>query len=267
MENEKSLSPRKTDVFYCPVGNEIEVFETCRKLSLPMLLKGPTGCGKTRFVEAVAASHEQELIKVSCNEDTSVSDLLGRYLLKGGDTVWMDGPVTQAVRKGCMLYLDEVAEAREDVLVVLHALTDHRREIYLDRTGEVLRAPPSFMLIASYNPQYQSKFREMKPSTRQRFVTVSFSYPDFEKEVAIVAKESGLSAKAAEPWVKLAGNIRNLKDLCLQETVSTRLLIYCAKLVRNGLPERLAGEVALVQPLSDDPVVVTALKELIYLKF
>lgn len=256
-----------SEIYYCPVGNELEVFEATQKLSLPVLLKGPTGCGKTRFVEAVAEKHQKELIKVACNEDTSASDLLGRYLIKGGDTIWLDGPVTQAVRKGCMLYLDEIAEAREDVLVVLHALTDYRREINLDRTGEILKAPPSFMVLASYNPHYQSKFREMKPSTRQRFVAIEFSYPDFEKEIEIVAHESGLAPKSVEPWVKLAHHIRNLKELCLQETVSTRLLIHCAQLIKSGLPLRLAGEVAIVQPLSDDPDVVTALKELINLKF
>lgn len=254
-------------VYYCPIGDEVEVFAACRALSLPVLLKGPTGCGKTRFVEAVAETHKCELVKVSCNEDTSASDLLGRYLIKGGDTVWIDGPVTQAVRKGCMLYLDEIAEAREDVLVVLHSLTDHRREVYLDRTGEVLKAPSGFMLMASYNPSYQSKFREMKPSTRQRFVGITFQYPEFEKEVAIVAHESGLPERAVEPWIKLAHHIRNLKDLCLKETVSTRLLVYCAQLIKAGLPARLAGAAAIVHPLSDDPDVTKALIELINLKF
>ncbi len=245
----------------------MEVFAQCKNLSLPLLLKGPTGSGKTRFVEAVAELNKMELIKVSCNEDTSASDLLGRYLIKNGDTVWLEGPVTQAVRKGCMLYLDEIAEAREDVLVVLHALTDYRREITLDRTSEILKAPPSFILIASFNPHYQSKFREMKPSTRQRFVALEFNYPSFEKEIEIVSHESGLEAKAVTEWVKLAHHIRNLKELTLRETVSTRLLVHCAQLVKSGLPPRLAGEVAIVQPLSDDPDIVRALKELINLKF
>lgn len=256
-----------SNIYYRPIGHEVEAFASSLSLSLPILLKGPTGCGKTRFVEAMAEKHSRELIKVACNEDTSASDLLGRYLIKNGDTIWLDGPVTKAVRKGCMLYLDEIAEAREDVLVVLHALTDHRREIYLDRTGETLQAPASFMTIASYNPNYQSKFREMKPSTRQRFVTLEFNYPDPEKETEIVSHESGLDKSSVEPWVKLAHHIRNLKELCLQETVSTRLLVYCAKLIREGLPARLAGEIAIVQPLSDDPDVIKALKELINLKF
>lgn len=254
-------------VYYCSIGHEVEAFSSSLSLSLPVLLKGPTGCGKTRFVEAMAEKYNKELIKVSCNEDTSASDLLGRYLIKGGDTVWLDGPVTQAVRKGCLLYLDEIAEAREDVLVVLHALTDHRREIYLDRIGEVLQAPPSFLVIASYNPHYQSKFREMKPSTRQRFVSIEFTYPPFEKEVEIVCHESGLDQRSVESWVSLANQIRNLKELCLQETVSTRLLVYGARLVKAGLPARLAGEVSIAQPLSDDPDVIRALKELINLKF
>lgn len=256
-----------SSVYYCPVGNELEVFQKCSKLSLPLLLKGPTGCGKTRFVEAAAEQLKIDLIKVACNEDTSASDLLGRYLIKGGDTVWLDGPVTQAVRKGCMLYLDEIAEAREDVLVVLHALTDYRREIVLDRNSEVIKAPASFMVLASYNPHYQSKFREMKPSTRQRFVALEFNYPSVEKEIEIVAHESGLYPKSVEPWIKLAHQIRNLKELTLRETVSTRLLIHCCQLVKEGLAPRLAGEVAIIQPLSDDPDIVAALKELINLKF
>ncbi len=254
-------------IYYQPVGDEVEIFRQAYALRLPLLLKGPTGCGKSRFVEAMAESVKQPLIHVSCNEDTSASDLMGRYLIKGGETVWIDGPVTRAVRSGGILYLDEIAEAREDVIVVLHSLTDHRREIYLDRTNEKIAAPQSFMLIASFNPGYQSRLKELKPSTRQRFLTLAFAYPDKKIESDIVAKESGLDLKMCEKLVELAHKIRNLAELQLRETVSTRLLIYAAKLIQSGLHPRLAGEAGIVQVLADEPDTTAALLDLVNLHF
>lgn len=254
-------------IYYQPIGEEVEIFRQAYTLRLPLLLKGPTGCGKSRFVEAMAHEKKQPLIHVSCNEDTSASDLMGRYLIKGGDTVWIDGPVTRAVRSGGILYLDEIAEAREDVIVVLHSLTDHRREIYLDRTNEKITAPKNFMLIASFNPGYQSRLKELKPSTRQRFVTLAFSYPDQKIESEIVAKESGLDLKASEKLVALAHKIRNLNELQLRETVSTRLLVYTAKLIKVGLHPRLAAEAGIVQVLADEPDTSQALIDLVNLHF
>jgi nitric oxide reductase NorQ protein len=254
-------------IYYQPLGNEVEIFRQAYDLRLPLLIKGPTGCGKSRFVEAMAHEKNQPLVHVSCNEDTSASDLMGRYLIKGGDTVWIDGPVTRAVRSGAILYLDEIAEAREDVIVVLHSLTDHRREIYLDRTNESLTAPASFMLIASFNPGYQSRLKELKPSTRHRFVTLAFGYPEKNIEAQIVAKETGLDLKMSEKLVDLAYKIRSLTELGLRETVSTRLLVYTAQLMKAGLHPRLAGEAGMVQVLTDEPEATQALLDLVNLHF
>ncbi len=253
--------------YYQPVKDEVDVFQRAYELKLPVLLKGPTGCGKSRFVEAMAHQMGLPLIQVSCNEDTTASDLLGRFLIKGSDTVWQDGPVTRALRQGALLYLDEVAEAREDVVVVLHSLTDHRREIYLDRSGEVLRAPPSFQLIASFNPGYQSGLREMKPSTRQRFLTIPFTYPPGDLERSILMRESGCEVKQAEQLVELGRQIRSLGQLGLKETVSTRLLIYAAKLMTVGMPPRQACFYAIAQSLSDDDEVIASLADVINLRF
>lgn len=255
-----------TAPYYCPLGSEIEIFEKSRERKLPLMIKGPTGCGKSRFVSYMAARTGQSLIKVACNEDTTASDLIGRFLIKGNETVWQDGPVTRAVRQGGILYLDEIAEAREDVIVVLHSLSDDRRELYIDRTNEQLVASADFMLLVSYNPGYQSHFKEMKPSTRQRFITLEFNFPSFEKEVEILVQETGITANKAERLVKLAGNIRSLKEYDLRETVSTRLLVNCCYLIQSGVADRLACEVAIVQALADDAEVVNALKELVALK-
>lgn len=252
--------------YYCPLASELEIFEKARERKLPLMLKGPTGCGKSRFVEHVAAKFAQSLIKVACNEDTTASDLIGRFLIKGNETVWQDGPVTRAVRTGALLYLDEIAEAREDVIVVLHSLSDDRRELYIDRINETLKAPGEFVLVVSYNPGYQSHFKEMKPSTRQRFITLEFSYPEPEKEGAILIAETGVGAAKASRLVKLANHIRTLKEYDLRETVSTRLLVNCAHLIQSGVNDRLACEVAIVQPIADEPEVVAALKDLVALK-
>lgn len=253
--------------YYRPINSEVEVFRHALANCLPLMLKGPTGSGKSRFVEVMAAELGRPLIQVSCNDETSATDLLGRHLIKGGDTVWQDGPVTRAVRTGAFLYLDEIAEAREDVIVVLHSLTDHRRELYLDRLNETLKAPPEFMLIVSFNPGYQKGLKEMKPSTRQRFIGLAFDYPRSDVETEIVARETGLEPGVAKKLVHFAGKIRNLHELGLAETASTRLLVDAGHLIRSGLGARLACEVAIVQPLTDDLETVTALKELAALIF
>lgn len=229
------------EIFYLETGRESELFEETWKARLPIMLKGPTGCGKTRFVEHMAAKLGRPLITVACNEDTSATDLLGRHLLVGGETVWCDGPVTRAVREGAILYLDEIAEARADAIVVIHPLTDYRRELFLDRTGETLEASPEFMLVISYNPGYQRSMRELKASTRQRFVGYSFGYPTEDVEIRILCGETGIESDAASKLVAIAKKVRNLTELSLVESVSTRLLVDAAILIQRGLPPRFAG--------------------------
>lgn len=249
--------------FYHPVGREVDVFAAADRGGLAVMIKGPTGCGKTRFVEHMAARLGRTLVTVACNEDTTATDLLGRHLFQGGDTVWCDGPLTRAVRQGAILYLDEIAEARSDAMVAIHPLTDHRRELFLDRTGESLKAPPGFMLVVSYNPGYQKSLRELKPSTRQRFVGLTFGYPDADAEAAIVRRESGVESGLAEALVKVARKVRVLKELSLMETASTRLLVAAGKLVGAGLPPRTACFTALAEALTDDLDARAALKQLI----
>lgn len=248
--------------FYKTIGKEKEVFEHCFKQKLPVLLKGPTGTGKTRFVEHMAHQLGLKLITVACHEETSSTDLTGRFILKGRETVWQDGPLTVAVKEGAIIYLDEIAEARPDVIVAIHSLTDHRRELYLDKIGEQIKAADSFMLVASYNPGYQRGFKELKPSTRQRFVAMSFNYPNSETELEIVIQESGVDAADGKKLVKIASKIRNLTELGLMETVSTRLVVDAAKLIQSGLPKRLSVETGMIQPLSDDEDTLQALKDL-----
>ena len=253
--------------YYRAVGSEKEVFRHAHANHLPLLVKGPTGCGKSRFVEAMAAELERSLVTVACNEETSAADLLGRWLIKGGETSWQDGPVTRAVRSGAILYLDEVAEAREDVIVVLHPLSDHRRELHIDRTGESLAAPPGFMLVASYNPGYRRAFRELKASTRQRFVSLRFDYPTPEVETEIVRTEARVEAALARQLVAFANKVRTLAELGLAETVSTRLLVGAGLLCTSGLPARQACQVAIVQPLTDDVDTARALQDIVDLSF
>jgi nitric oxide reductase NorQ protein len=229
------------------------------------MIKGPTGCGKTRYVQFMAEKLNLPLITVSCNEDTSATDLLGRHLLKGGETIWVDGPVTRAVRTGAILYLDEIAEARADTLVVIHSLTDHRRELFLDRTGEALHAPDPFMMVVSYNPGYQRSMRELKPSTRQRFISVSFSYPPPDIEAKIVVKESDVDEKVARNLVNIGQKIRNLTNLTLLESVSTRLLVSAGKLIHRGVPPRLACFTAIAEPLTDAEDALGAMRQVIEL--
>lgn len=260
-----SAPPMATDspIFYLPNGKEIELGTHAYLSGIPLMLKGPTGCGKTRYVEYLARQLDRKLVTVSCNEDTSATDLLGRHLLVGGDTVWTDGPVTRAVREGALLYLDEVAEARADAIVVIHSLTDHRREIFLDRTGETVKASRDFMLMISYNPGYQRSLRELKPSTRQRFAAISFDYPKPEDEITIVATESGVDSATAKKLVNIGTKIRQLTELSLMESVSTRLLISAGKLIASGIPPRLACISAIAGPLSDEEEATTAITALI----
>lgn len=256
-----------TTPYYRPIGQEVDLFCHAYDAGLPVLLKGPTGCGKSRFVEAMAARVGRPLVTVSCNDETGAADLLGRWLVKGGDTVWQDGPATRAVRAGAILYLDEVAEAREDVLVVLHALSDHRRTLFLDRHDETVPAAPGFLLTASFNPGYRHGPKELKPSTRQRFLCFAFDYPPEAIEAEIVQTESGVEAAVAKRLVVYAGKVRRLETLGLAETVSTRLLIGAAKLVGRGVSARAACRVAIVEPLTDDPQTARAMQDLADLMF
>lgn len=249
-------------VYYKATNSEIEVFNHTNHLKLPLLLKGPTGTGKSRFVEFMANEMNKKLITVSCHEETSSTDLIGRFIIKGAETIWIDGPLTIAVKKGYILYLDEIAEARPDVIVAIHALTDHRRELFIDKLGETIKAHPDFQLIASFNPGYQKGFKELKPSTRQRFVALTFDYPTPKAEVEIIENESNCSKDIASKLVKIGNKIRNLTELGLTETVSTRLLVDAAKLIQNGLPNRLAVHVAVVEPLTDESETIQALKDL-----
>ena len=249
--------------FYRPHGNEVAVFEHAYANRLPLMLKGPTGCGKTRFVQYMAARLGRPVYTVACHDDLTAADLVGRHLIGESGTFWCDGPLTRAVREGAICYLDEVVEARKDTTVVLHPLTDDRRILPLERTGETLRAPPSFMLVVSYNPGYQNLLKGMKPSTRQRFVALSFDFPSPELETEVLIGESGIDAELAARLVRLARSLRALKDHDLEEAASTRLLVYAATLVRSGLPLREACHAALVEPLTDDAETLAALREVI----
>lgn len=251
--------------WYRPVSDEVGVFEKAHAQRLPVLLKGPTGCGKTRFVEFMAERLGRPLVTVACNDETSAADLVGRWLVRGGDTVWQDGPATRAVKQGAILYLDEVAEAREDVVVLLHPLTDHRRRLFLDRNDEVLDAPPGFMVVASFNPGYRRGLKELKPSTRQRFVSLQFGYPPEDVEVEVLHGETGLDVKQAKRLVAWATKVRGQDALA--ETVSTRLLVMAARLMASGLAPRVACGAALVQPLTDDAPTARALQDLVDLSF
>lgn len=250
-------------IYYRPHGNEVAVFETAARMKLPILLKGPTGCGKTRFVRYMAEKLGRPLVTVACQEDLAAADLTGRYLLEGGATVWRDGPLTRAVREGAICYLDEVVEARSDVMTVLHPLTDDRRSLPLDRLGEELHAPEGFLVVISYNPGYQSVTKELKESTRQRFVSMSFDYPKPEIEAEIVAKEAGCDPQTATTLVKIGQGSRNLRANGLGEGASTRLLVYAGQLVGAGLPLKEAAEATLVGSLTDDAEMTKALREVV----
>ena len=249
--------------FYRSIGDEREVFRAAARRGSPVLLKGPTGCGKTRFVEAMAQELGRELITVAGHEDMTSADLVGRFLLKGGDTVWVDGPLTRAVRTGAVFYLDEIVEARQDTTVVIHPLADHRRELPVDRLGVTLPAAPGFQLVISYNPGYQSVLKSLKESTRQRFVAIELGFPPAEIETEIVAHEAGIDQETARMLVRLANAIRNLDGSPLREASSTRMLILTAGLIAEGLNMRSAVQSAMVQVLTDDAEIVRGLTELV----
>ena len=253
--------------FYDATSNEIEIFEYAWKNRLPLLIKGPTGCGKTRFVQHMAHRLNLPLFTVACHDDLSAADLVGRHLIGAQGTWWQDGPLTRAVREGGICYLDEVVEARQDTAVVLHPIADERRELFLERTGEVLKAPPSFMLVVSYNPGYQNFLKGLKPSTRQRFISLRFDFPSAAREESILLGEAACDPLLARQLVSIAQRLRSLKDVDLEEVVSTRLLVYAAKLVKVGLDPVEACRSALVESLTDDVEVAEALLEVVKATF
>lgn len=254
-------------IYYKEQANEVELFEAAASMHLPILIKGPTGCGKTRFIEAMGEKLGRKVYTVVCHDDLSAADLVGRHLIDEGGTFWQDGPLTKAVRDGGICYLDEIIEARKDTTVVLHSLADYRRVLPIDRTGEMIEAHPDFMLVVSYNPGYQNVLKGMKPSTKQRFISLSFTYPNADIEKEIIIKESGVDANTAQKLVAIAGEIRNLGDNEMEEAVSTRLLVYAAKLIVKGFDEYEACMHSIVESLSDDDEVIEALKRLIDLHF
>lgn len=259
-----SLPPETGEApWYHPTGNEVALFEQCHARNLAVMIKGPTGCGKTRFIEHMAWKLGRPLITIPCHDDLAASDLIGRFLIQHNGTVWQDGPLTRAVREGAICYLDEVVEARQDTVVVLHALTDHRRILPIDKTGETLQAAPGFQLVVSYNPGYQRMLKDLKPSTRQRFVAMDLDFPSAELEARIVQHEAGIDAGTANGLVALAVRIRQLRDRGLAEVPSTRLLIAAAGLIVSGIPIRDACYAAIVSPLSDESSMVGALRDLV----
>jgi nitric oxide reductase NorQ protein len=261
-----TLNPTRAEAeapFYRPVKDEVEVFRAAARRSLPVLLKGPTGCGKTRFVEAMAHELHRPLITVAGHEDLTSADLVGRFLLQGGETRWVDGPLTRAVREGAVFYLDEIVEARQDTTVVIHPVADHRRELPIERLGTRVQAAAGFQLVISYNPGYQSVLKNLKESTRQRFIAIELSYPPASLEAEIVAREAQVDAAIADILVKIGSAIRNLQGSPLREVASTRLLILAGGLVAGGLNLRAAVQAAIVQTLSDDAELVRALGELV----
>jgi nitric oxide reductase NorQ protein len=267
--------------FYLPIRDEVEVFERAFAEQIPLLLKGPTGCGKTRFVEFMAytlghraagqraqagrdtATGVGSLYTVACHEDLTARDLTGRYIMKGGEAIWVDGPATMAVREGAILYLDEVVEARKDVIVVLHPLTDYRRVLPLELLGTQLRAPDSFMMIVSYNPGYQSLRKNLKQSTKQRFIALDFSYPPPEKERLIVERESGVDSKLAASLVLLGNDVRNISTVDLEEGVSTRSLIHAGQMIRRGIPPKRACSIAIAQAITDEKDEIAAIEMIV----
>ncbi len=253
--------------YYLPQSNEVELFEAAAGMNLPVLIKGPTGCGKTRFIEAMGERLARDVYTVVCHDDLSAADLIGRHLIDENGTFWQDGPLTKAVRNGGICYLDEIIEARKDTTVVLHSLADYRRVLPIDRTGEVIEAHPDFMLVVSYNPGYQNVLKGMKPSTKQRFLSLSFTYPKPEIEKAVIIKESGVSEEIAQKLVNIAGEIRRLSDSDIQEAVSTRLLIYAAKLMVKGFNPHQACMHSIVESLSDEEDVLEVLQKLLSLHF
>ena len=253
--------------FYLSTGDEVSLFEHCHARRLAVMLKGPTGCGKTRFVEYMAWRLARPLITISCHDDLTANDLVGRFLIRHDGTAWQDGPLTRAVREGAICYLDEVVEARQDTVVVLHSLTDHRRILPIDKTGETLRAAPGFQLVVSYNPGYQRMLKDLKPSTRQRFVALDFEFPPTEREAAIIVREGGVDRATAHALATLGGRLRALRDRGLAEVPSTRLLVAAAHLIASGVAVRPACYSAIVSPLSDEESLVGAMRDLVDASF
>lgn len=239
--------------YYMPVGNEVDLYEAAYDARMPIMLKGPTGCGKSRFVEHMAYKLGKPLITVACNEDMTASDLVGRFLLDANGTRWQDGPLTLAARIGAICYLDEVVEARQDTTVVIHPLTDHRRVLPLEKKGELVEAHPDFQIVISYNPGYQNLMKDLKQSTKQRFGALDFDYPDAEVEAQIVAHETGVDKETADKLVQIAQRARNLKGHGLDEGISTRLLVYAGQLIAKGIDPNAACSMTLVRPITDDP--------------
>jgi nitric oxide reductase NorQ protein len=260
---EGTSATRAPRPYYVPIGNEEQVFKAAFRQGLSVVLKGPTGCGKTRFVEAMAYDLERPLVTVACHDDLTTADLVGRFLLRGGDTEWVDGPLTRAVREGAICYLDEVVEARQDTTVVIHPLADHRRQLPIERLGVTLDAAPGFCLVVSYNPGYQSVLKDLKDSTRQRMVAIEFGFPPADVEQEIVAHEAGIAPERAAELVRLAQAIRRLDTAGLREVASTRVLIAAGRLVAEGLSPRAAARAAIAGPLSDDATVTSGLAEMI----
>jgi nitric oxide reductase NorQ protein len=255
--------PGPSAPYYVATGDEIAIFETCHARRLPLMLKGPTGCGKTRFVEHMAWRLGRPLVTVACHDDLAASDLTGRYLIRGNETVWLDGPLTLAARTGAICYLDEIIEARSDTVVVIHPLTDDRRLLTLEKTGEIVEAAPEFQLVISYNPGYQHGLKDLKPSTRQRFVALEFGFPSADVETDIVAHEGGVDRPTAQSLVTLTTRLRQLGDRGLAEVPSTRLIVATARLISAGIPVRSACRTALLGPLTDDPDLLSAMHDLV----
>ncbi len=262
----KSFKPEEyyieNEPYYESVNDEIEVFEAAYNNQLPVLLKGPTGCGKTRFMEYMSWKLKHSLITVSCHDDLTASDLVGRYLVTGGETVWVDGPLARSVRAGSICYLDEIVEARKDTTVVIHPLCDDRRVLPMEKLGELLEAPPEFCMAISYNPGYQSVLKDLKQSTRQRFVALEFNYPDSSTEQKIIEKETGVDSNTAKQLVKFAQMTRNLKGSGLDEGASTRLLVHAGKLIVTGVNPVTACSSCISQALTDDSEMLAAVNEL-----
>jgi nitric oxide reductase NorQ protein len=254
--------PSADEPYYVSTGREIDVFNACHARGLPVMLKGPTGCGKTRFVEHMAWRLRRPLVTVACHDDLSANDLTGRFLIRGGDTVWVDGPLTTAARLGAICYLDEVVEARQDTIVVIHPLTDDRRLLPIDKRGELVEAAPGFQLVISYNPGYQHAIKDLKPSTRQRFVTLDFDFPPAALEIEIVIHEGGVKKSVAASLVELARKVRRLRDQGLTEGPGTRLLVSTARLIAAGIPAEEACRAAFAGPLTDDPDIQGAIADL-----
>ena len=252
-----------TEPYYLAAGDEVAVFAKCHQRGLPVMLKGPTGCGKTRFIEHMAWRLTRPLVTIACHDDLSASDLTGRFLIRGEETVWVDGPLTTAARHGAICYLDEVVEARQDTVVVIHPLTDDRRILPIEKTGELIDAAPGFQLVISYNPGYQHAIKDLKPSTRQRFVTLDFDFPQANAEAEIVAHESGVKRQTARALVELAHRVRRLKDQGLAEGPGTRVLVAAGRLIADGIRPAEACRSAFSGPLTDDPDLLAAISDLV----